>query len=284
LSADESDHVEGHNLPAVQEAGSAITNVSDHGISRVREASGDANNTRIEEELSREPASCGSRTRSKTRADLDQIETPPDRASLPSPPDKAKRRSRTQTLSRRKTMNTGHTDKRDSGHETGPVDKGSRLAVQGPNILGIMWDKASRAGRIEVMREVLYDMISALRARGHPEAPDFNPKLRETASLKDDSLPLSGLACRFQMLRKELEISQAGEQLHRLRKRVALAQFYKDYTDAQADPHAFLYPEWNEELSVGSSKVTRKRKRALSFHALKGRGGRLSTFGAKPCR
>jgi hypothetical protein len=64
-------------------------------------------------------------------------------------------------------------------------------------------------------------------------------------------------------------MSSAEEQLYRLRRLVALAQFYNDYTRAQADPHAFLYPEQNKELSVKSLTPTRKRKRASSSDAAK---------------
>jgi hypothetical protein len=65
-------------------------------------------------------------------------------------------------------------------------------------------------------------------------------------------LPVSGLASGFQVLREELEISSAGEQLSWLRQRAALAQLYDDYTRAQADPPAFLYPERSGELPAES--------------------------------
>lgn len=73
-------------------------------------------------------------------------------------------------------------------------------------------------------------------------------------------------------------MSSAEEQPYRLRRLVALAQFYNDYTRAQADPHAFLYPEQNRELSVKSLTPTCKRKRASSSDAAKRCGNRLSTL------
>ena len=73
-------------------------------------------------------------------------------------------------------------------------------------------------------------------------------------------------------------MSSAEEQLYRLRRRVAFAQFYNDYTRAQADPHAFLYPEQNKEPSVKSLTPTRKRKRASSSDVAKRCGNRLSTL------
>ena len=39
-------------------------------------------------------------------------------------------------------------------------------------------------------------------------------------------LPVSGLTSRFQVLREELEISSAGEQLYRLRGRAALQPWH----------------------------------------------------------
>ena len=45
------------------------------------------------------------------------------------------------------------------------------LVVKCPDILGNLWDKAGRCGRMEVMREVLYDMISALLGRCAREGP-----------------------------------------------------------------------------------------------------------------
>jgi len=71
-------------------------------------------------------------------------------------------------------------------------------------------------------------------------------------------------------------MSSVGEQLYRLRRRVALAQFYNDYTNAQADPHGFLYPDQNKELWVKSLAATRKRKRASS--GAKRRGNRFATL------
>jgi hypothetical protein len=122
------------------------------------------------------------------------------------------------------------------------------LVVKGPEILGNLWDKAGHCGRVEVMREVLYDMISALQGRCAQGGPKPNTKSQDIMHGCSESnlLPISGLASKFQVREEELEISSAGEQLYRLRRRAALAQFYDDYTRVQADPHAFLYPgtEW----------------------------------------
>jgi hypothetical protein len=56
------------------------------------------------------------------------------------------------------------------------------LLARGPEVLGNLWDKAGRAGRLEVMREVMYDMISTLRVDGMHERREFNSKTQETAA------------------------------------------------------------------------------------------------------
>ncbi|ERF68058.1 hypothetical protein EPUS_09458 [Endocarpon pusillum Z07020] len=198
---------------------------------------------------------------------------------MPSRTDRTAFINRTRSASRKKTTLADHTDEQESDCDAVPAGTERGLVVKGPDILGNMWDKAGRAGRVEVMREVLYDMISALRARQKYEAP--RPSLIPhgiAPSCFQGEVGFSGLAGRFQALREELEISNAGEQLYRLRRRVALAQFYNDYTHAQADPYAFLYPERNEELSLESLKPTRKRKRTSWSNVAKRRRVRLSTL------
>jgi hypothetical protein len=100
--------------------------------------------------------------------------------------------------------------------------------VKSPKILGNLWDKASRCGRVEVMREVLYDMISALQGRCARGGPKLNTKSQDIMHGCPESnlLPVSGLTSRFQVLREELEISSAGEQLYRLRGRAALQPWH----------------------------------------------------------
>jgi hypothetical protein len=55
-------------------------------------------------------------------------------------------------------------------------------------------------------------------------------------------------------------------------------QFYNDYTNAQADPNGFLYPNQNEELSMKHLTAARKRKRASSSYGAKRHGNRLATL------
>jgi hypothetical protein len=117
------------------------------------------------------------------------------------------------------------------------------------------------------MREVLYDMISALRARNKQKAP----KLILTSHgivkscFQDDLLFFSGLTDKFQALREELKVNNVEKQLYKLRRRVAFTQFYNNYINTQADLHTFLY----SELKVKSLKATQKWKRTLSFNTAK---------------
>ena len=51
---------------------------------------------------------------------------------------------------------------------------GKCVLMRGPEILGNLWDKAGRAGRVEVMREVVYDMIRTLRVGVVRERQEFD--------------------------------------------------------------------------------------------------------------
>jgi hypothetical protein len=167
---------------------------------------------------------------------------------------------------------------RDGDGGEGSTAAGKGILAKGPEILGSLWDKARRAGRLNVMREVVYDIIVALRDRGVAEGQQLNPQTPKVMKDHPQStlLPAPRMDYSFRALRTELEMSSAGEQLYKLRRRVALAQFFDVYTRAQADPHAFLYPEQNKELLKSSARA-RKRKRPSPKGAKK-YGNRLSTL------
>jgi hypothetical protein len=153
------------------------------------------------------------------------------------------------------------------GHgNTTPAAAGKSFLAKGLDVLGSLWDKTGRAGRLEVMREVVYDMVSTLRLGVVQMWGESNSKMLEVP----EGCP------NFQALREDLEMSNAGEQLYRLRRRVALVQFYDEYMRAQADSHAFMYPGQNKELSVKSFRVTRKR--GSSSHMAKRCGNKLLTL------
>jgi hypothetical protein len=131
---------------------------------------------------------------------------------------------------------------------------------------------------LDVIREVVYDMIVALRVRGVAEGQPLNPQTLKVMKDHPQSTPLPAprMDYSFRALRTELEMSSAGEQLYKLRRRITLAQFFDDYTRAQADPYSFLYPEQNKELLKSSTRA-RKRKRPSPKDA-KIYGNRLSTL------
>jgi hypothetical protein len=97
-----------------------------------------------------------------------------------------------------------------------------------PKSLETSGDKAGSAGRVEVMREVVYDMIRTLRVGVMCERQEFNSETHETTKthLQSALLQVPQRFSNFQALREELEVSSVGEQLCRLRRRVALAKFY----------------------------------------------------------
>ena len=168
---------------------------------------------------------------------------------------------------------------RDGRGNAGRAAAGKRVLVRGTELLGKLYDKAGRAGQREVMREVVYDMVSTLRVGVIQQQREFNFKTQEavTSNLQSGSLQVSEGISSFRALREELEISRAGEQLSRLRRRVTLVQFYDKYTRAQADPNSFLYPEQKQVL-MKSLTATRKRKRASSSNVAKRCGNKRSTL------
>jgi hypothetical protein len=123
------------------------------------------------EDISQVRTSFGIETRSKTKANLNQAETASDTANVPSRAGKTAFGNGKKPASSKKRTLADHADDQDSDCDAVPIGTEGGLVVKGPDILRNMWDKAGRAGRVEVMREVLYDMISALRARRKHEAP-----------------------------------------------------------------------------------------------------------------
>lgn len=87
---------------------------------------------------------------------------------------------------------------------TGGSDGNTTPVTAGPDVLGSLWDKAGRAGRLEVMIEVVYDMISTLRLCVMQMRRESNSKVLE----------VPGGCSNLQGLREELEMSNAGEQLY----------------------------------------------------------------------
>src|SRR2546423_8906175 len=78
-----------------------------------------------------------------------------------------------------------------------------------PKSFGSLWDKAGRAGRLEVMREVVYDMVRTLRVGIIQERQEFNSETQETlkSDLQSVLLQVPDRFPSFQVLREELEMS-----------------------------------------------------------------------------
>jgi hypothetical protein len=114
--------------------------------------------------------------------------------------------SRTATLLPH-TDNTSRDDESDASTATGKC-----VLTSGPEILGNLWDKAGRAGRVEVMREVVYDMIRTLRVGVMCERQEFNSETQETTKthLQSALLQVPQRFSNFQALREELEVSSVG--------------------------------------------------------------------------
>lgn len=138
---------------------------------------------------------------------------------------KAGRKSRgIKPLSKANLCSTNDNATRDHDGCEGLTTARTGFLTRGPKILGSLWDKAGRAGRLDVIREVVYDMIVALRVRGVVEGQPLNPQTPKV--MKDYSQSILLLTPRmdysFRALRTELEISSAGKQLYKLRRCVAL--------------------------------------------------------------
>ena len=74
----------------------------------------------------------------------------------------------------------GNNTPRDDESDVASASTGRCFLTRCPEILGSLWDKAGRAGRVEVMREVIYDMIRTLRVCIVWERQEFNSETQET--------------------------------------------------------------------------------------------------------
>lgn len=150
---------------------SALSNASDLGCRNRLQAEVSAEDAGHREDMLQVQTAFGMQTRSKTKADINQTEIALNTANIPLRADKAAFGNQKKSASKKKTMLAGHADEQDSDRDAVLVGTERGLIVKGPDILGNMWDKAGRAGCVEVMREVLYDMISALWACQKHKAP-----------------------------------------------------------------------------------------------------------------
>jgi hypothetical protein len=120
--------------------------------------------------------------------------------------------------------------------------KSVALVFKGPEILKNIWDKASRAERLDVIREVLYNMINILRARKDQKMLNYSQEWEERGSryFKNTLLSRSALTLKFRYFKRFLKIINAGEYIFKLRKRVTFARFYNGYIYISTNPYRFL--------------------------------------------
>jgi hypothetical protein len=78
----------------------------------------------------------------------------------------AKSISRADKLASKKKISSAQSEVPESDLRSGPAYVERVLVVKGPEILGILWDKAGRCGRVGVMREAL---SSTFPMRSHPK-------------------------------------------------------------------------------------------------------------------
>jgi hypothetical protein len=107
----------------------------------------------------------------------------------------------------------GNNTPRDGESDAASAAIGKGFLTKGPEILGSLWNKAGRAGREEVMREVIYDMIRTLRVGVRWERQGFNTETQETTNphLRSVLLQVPKGFSSFQALKQELEMSSVGE-------------------------------------------------------------------------
>jgi hypothetical protein len=115
-------------------------------------------------------------------------------------------------------------------------------------------EKIDRIGGVAVLEE-LRDTISDLRLHTCP----LPAVVQESALMKPKRLRTGPpLAHKLLLLKEELELTELSEQIYRLRKRLALAEFFATYSAAQA--HAGSFPI-GEDGECSSNKPARKRRR-----------------------
>jgi hypothetical protein len=147
---------------------------------------------------------------------------------------------------------------RDGGSDAVPAMVRKSLLARGPEVL---WDKAGRVGRLEVMREVIYDMVSTLRVDGMHERREFNSKTQETAASYQQSalLQVPGGISSFQSSERNWKSVILENNFTDYAGAFTLAQLYNDYTHAQADP-SYISVLTAEELLAKSLTASGKEK------------------------
>jgi hypothetical protein len=61
-------------------------------------------------------------------------------------------------------------------------------------------------------------------------------------------------------LKEEFELTELSEQIYRLRKRLALSEFFDTYTAAQAQAHSLLHMDNDEQVTIKQAGKRRRRR------------------------
>lgn len=135
---------------------------------------------------------------------------------------------------------------------------GSRSESKLPAAIG---EKIDRIGGVAVLEE-LRDTISDLRLHTCP----LPAVVQESALVKPKYLRTGPpLAHKLLLLKEELKLTELSEQIYRLRKRLALAEFYTTYSAAQAQADSSTIGEDGEYLSNKPARKRRRRNRSSHF-------------------
>jgi hypothetical protein len=92
-------------------------------------------------------------------------------------------------------------------------------------------------------------------------------KLNTSISYTDQGNSEAGVRSRIDsryVASPALETTRSERQLYKLRDRVALIQFDRGYTDAQANSHTFLYPTAGNEVSIQDLQSAEETKKGAA--------------------
>ena len=114
-------------------------------------------------------------------------------------------------------------------------------AVKVPTTQSSLVSKLSLIGGVEVLRDLRHTLLHLSPHSSHNSlVPNQDTGLPSTSGPLDKLLSLRSTQV-LSILRTELEASEAGEQLHRFRKRIALSSFFEFYEGAQDNALSFLH-------------------------------------------
>jgi hypothetical protein len=99
-----------------------------------------------------------------------------------------------------------------------------------------------------------------MSVHGSHEALKLNTSISYTDQGNSEAGVRSRIDSRY-VASPALETTRSERQLYKLRDRVALIQFDRGYTDAQANSHTFLYPTAGNEVSIQDLQSAEETKK-----------------------